>query len=364
LPKRPIVVVHDFAGHPFQAELSRRLAGEGYEVWHLYSADTITGKGSVESLASDPHWLRFVAVKPSARYSRYAPIARSRFEFSYGRAVSKAVRRINPDLFITCNTPLFVLRVLVRSLAKTKTKWVFWHQDIVSLAVGDEAARVLPASLARVLRRLFVSIEASAVRSADHVVAIGQFFADQYTEWGVTPKQLSIIPNWAPLEDIVPKHRDNGWAASNLTGLPSFRVLYAGTLGRKHNPELLIHLIEGLEAAGAGPALVVVSEGDGADLLRDRQAFDPRIRVLPYQDFEQLSSVLSSGDVLVGLLEPDASKFSVPSKVLSYLAAGRPTVLFAPSTNPAAHTVKDLDRRSGVGRLSCRHGWSPRTTVC
>jgi glycosyltransferase involved in cell wall biosynthesis len=50
--------------------------------------------------------------------------------------------------------------------------------------------------------------------------------------------------------------------------------------------------------------------------------------------------VLSSADAVVALLEPDAARFSVPSKVLSYLAAGRPIIALIPERNPAAVDVQ------------------------
>ena len=83
--------------------------------------------------------------------------------------------------------------------------------------------------------------------------------------------------------------------------------------------------------------------------------------MLPFQPAEDLPSVLSSADVLVALLEPDATKFSIPSKVLSYMAAGRPIVGLMPSDNPAAADITDCggmvtdptaSRRRGGGRLA------------
>jgi glycosyltransferase involved in cell wall biosynthesis len=49
--------------------------------------------------------------------------------------------------------------------------------------------------------------------------------------------------------------------------------------------------------------------------------------------------------VLVALLEPTAGTFSVPSKVLSYLCAGRPILGAIPAENLAARTIE----RAGAG---------------
>jgi glycosyltransferase involved in cell wall biosynthesis len=51
--------------------------------------------------------------------------------------------------------------------------------------------------------------------------------------------------------------------------------------------------------------------------------------------------VLATGDVLVGILEEEAGTFSVPSKTLSYLCAGRPLLLAMPLDNLAARITRD-----------------------
>ena len=76
------------------------------------------------------------------------------------------------------------------------------------------------------------------------------------------------------------------------------------------------------------------------------------MRLLPFQPAEQLSEVLGSGDVLVALLEPGASKFSIPSKVLSYLAAGRPVLGIMPADNPAAVDIDERRRMRRRARLT------------
>jgi glycosyltransferase involved in cell wall biosynthesis len=63
--------------------------------------------------------------------------------------------------------------------------------------------------------------------------------------------------------------------------------------------------------------------------------------LLPFQPYEQLSEVFGSADVLVVLLEKSAGAFSVPSKTLSYLCAGRPVVGLMPAENLASQLLRD-----------------------
>jgi glycosyltransferase involved in cell wall biosynthesis len=56
--------------------------------------------------------------------------------------------------------------------------------------------------------------------------------------------------------------------------------------------------------------------------------------------------VLASADVLVVLLDPSAGRYSVPSKTLSYLCAGRAILASVPADNSIARLVRD---ESGAG---------------
>ena len=74
-------------------------------------------------------------------------------------------------------------------------------------------------------------------------MAIDDAFVRQYEAWGLDTSHVEVIPNWAPIDEIVPQERDNAWAEANLGDARSrLRLLYAGTLGRKHNPLLLVDL--------------------------------------------------------------------------------------------------------------------------
>jgi len=53
--------------------------------------------------------------------------------------------------------------------------------------------------------------------------------------------------------------------------------------------------------------------------------------------------MLASADVLMAILEPEAGVYSVPSKVLTYLCAGRPLLAAMPSENLAARTIAAQD---------------------
>jgi len=157
----------------------------------------------------------------------------------------------------------------------------------------------------------------------------------------VTDDKLSVIENWGSVKEIVPLPRENAWKKEQ--GLGGKRViLYSGTLGLKHNPALLSRTAAHYQALKRDDIMVVVAtQGLGAEFLQ-REAMHRSIRnlkILPWQPYDRLAEVLSSADILTAIIEPDAGLFSVPSKILSCLCAGRPIVASIPSNNLAAHTI-------------------------
>jgi glycosyltransferase involved in cell wall biosynthesis len=119
-------------------------------------------------------------------------------------------------------------------------------------------------------------------------------------------------------------------------------------LGLKHEPAVLVALAERFRA-DSEVQIVVVSEGRGVDWLvaEVRARGLNNVTVLPYQPYDRLPEVLATADVLVALLRQEAGGFSVPSKILSYLCAGRTILASVPRGNLAARTIE----RAGAGLL-------------
>lgn len=335
------VLVHDFSGHPFQAELSRTLAAIGHTVEHVYSEEYVSGKGHLTLQPDDAKTLTFRGIRMGAPFKKYSPIARARFERAYARRWIKELKTTPVDCVVACNLPLLSMHTFARYAKRHDLPYVFWHQDIYSYGLSDELRRRLPQPVAAAGGRVLERMEATCARNAKHVVAIGDAFAEVYREWNVPAERVSVIPNWAPLDKVFPVARDNR-SSSRLFGKEeSLRLVYAGTLGRKHNPQLLVEVLRNAISRGVPASLVVISEGESADELAAVAARDPSLplRVLPFQPADDLPDVLGSADILVALLEPDATKFSIPSKVLSYMAAGRPILGLMPEDNPAAADI-------------------------
>jgi glycosyltransferase involved in cell wall biosynthesis len=336
------IILHDFSGHPFQAELARKLAETGNDVEHVSCGQYVSGKGHLEHQPGDSPSLTFSDIHLDLPFQKYAPLARLRFEISYGRAWIRRLKAASADVVVACNLPLVSMYLFSRYARRAKLPYVMWHQDIYSNGLSDELRRKYPRPLAALGARVFARMEAFSARNASHVVAIGDAFRDVYPAWRVAPQNVSVIPNWAPLDKVFPVERNNSHSAKFFEDGETLRLMYAGTIGRKHNPKLLVDLLRSARDNGIPAAMAVISEGEAADDLAEiARKSDLPIAVHPFQPADDLPYVLGSADVLIALLEPDATKFSIPSKVLSYMAAGRPILGLMPADNPAAVDINE-----------------------
>ena len=117
----------------------------------------------------------------------------------------------------------------------------------------------------------------------------------------------------------------------------SFNIIYSGTLGFKHNPDIIKNLSEFLNRNNFENAkIIVISEGPAVDYLKKDLKDADNVIFLPFQDFEIFPQVLASADMSLVLLEKDCGVFSVPSKFLSILCSKRIPIVYVPSDNLTA----------------------------
>ncbi len=334
------VVVHDYAGHAFPAQLARSLARRGHEVLHLQLASFVTGKGRVEREPGDPPGLEFERVDLGGRFAKYELRRRIVHERRIGRELTTRITAFRPEVVLS-NAPLLVQARVQSAARAVGAGFVFWQQDVISAA----ARRVLGSRsrpLGAAAEQAIAPLERRLLRKSDGIVIIAGDFLPLLTRWGVDQERVAVIENWAPIDELPALPRDNAWAREH--GLEDKVVfLYSGTLGFKHDPSLMLELARWASRQDA--LVLVVSEGPGADWLAEHALPDDALRLLPYQPYERLPEVLAAADVLVAVLEPEAGAFSVPSKVLTYLCAGRPVLGAIPADNLAARVVT----RSGGG---------------
>ena len=339
------ILVHDYGGDAFPVQLSRALAGRGDHVLHLYAGHNTTPRGDLVSHASDPPGFTVEGLSIRKPLRKDAFVRRWLQEREYEHLLAARIRAFLPQVVLSANTPLDAQRSALVVSQQLGARFVFWLQDLLGVAARSILRSRLPV-MGSLVGSYYINLEKRLLRRSDGVVTITEDFLPKLRNWVIDDAKIKVIPNWAPLEAISPQPKSNAWSQEH--GLDEkFCLLYAGSLGMKHNPDMLLQLAAHFRHDPV-VCVVVVSEGQGAKWLKRRNddLGLKNLLLFDFQPFERLPEVLGLGDLLVALLEPNASVFSVPSKVLAYLCAQRPLLLAVPEDNQAARIVRD--HRAGM----------------
>jgi colanic acid biosynthesis glycosyl transferase WcaI len=336
------ILVNDYAGHPFELQLSRELARRGHTVLHTYFAAFQTPKGDVNDGSGDQEKLTIKGIVIDKEFSPHSALSRRSADRAYGHKLCQEVIRFQPDVVISANTPLDAQRLLMSETRKQEAKFVFWMQDLLSLAIKFVLQKK-GVPFAALAGKLYSRLEQRLLRKSDAIVCIAPEFRQALRKWGIAEERIFVIENWAPLEEISPLPRQTAFSQEHdLDG--TFCFMYSGTLGMKHKPELLLELAQHF-GNRSDVMTVVIAQGAGAEWLRENKNKAPAnsLMILPFQPYDRHAEILASSDVLITLLDSECGAFSVPSKLLAYMCAERPLLLAAPPENLASRILRRAD---------------------
>lgn len=183
-----------------------------------------------------------------------------------------------------------------------------------------------------------------AMARAHTVATASESFRPYLLRLGVNEHQILDLPNWAhvglPTADRAATRARLGWPADGMV------VLHAGNMGLKQGLEQVIEAARSAEARGAATLFVLMGDGSQRAALEAAAAGIQRIRFLPFQPEEDVPNVLDAADVLLVSERASVIDMSLPSKLTSYFAAGRPIVAAVPS---AGSTAREIVRsRAGI----------------
>ncbi|KRV46677.1 glycosyl transferase [Wenjunlia vitaminophila] len=267
--------------------------------------------------------------------SRQTAPHRALYEASFLAHGALAPPRVRPDLVLSQVPGLAGGLLGARVARRYRVPHVVVVQDLMGAAAaqsGIPGGGGLAASLAG-------RLEGRVLRGAALVGVVHESFAARVVGMGVPDTAVRTVPNWthvaAPTADRSATRARLGWAPDQTV------VLHSGNMGLKQGLEVLVR------AAGADPGVRFVLMGDGnqREFLRAEAAGLPNVDVLPPAPDADYPDVLAAADVLVVTQRASVLDMSLPSKLTSYFAAGRPVVA---SVAEHCGTAEEV-RRSGAG---------------
>ncbi|HCI14991.1 MAG TPA: glycosyltransferase WbuB [Gallionellaceae bacterium] len=217
---------------------------------------------------------------------------------------------------ITVGLPALLLRKL------KKAPVAFWVQDL-----WPESLSATGAVRARWLLNLVERLVKFIYRGCDLVMVQSEAFAPSLEKLGVNRERIAYFPNSA--EDLyapVALPQD----APERAGLPDgFRVMFAGNIGAAQDFGTILGAAEQLKSY---PDIHWLILGDGRMLPWVKAQIEERglgssVHLLGRHDVEAMPRYFALADaMLVTLKKEPIFALTIPSKVQSYLACGRPVI--------------------------------------
>ena len=187
------------------------------------------------------------------------------------------------------------------------------------------------------------ALERWATAKARTVAIASESFRPYLRDIGVEKRRIFDLPNWshlgAPTADRAATRDRLGWPADCAV------VLHAGNMGLKQGLEQVVEAARHADAIDAPMMFVLMGEGSQRATLEAQAEGITRLRFLPFQPEREVPNLLDAADVLLVSERPTVIDMSLPSKLTSYFAAGRPIVAAVPPDGSTAREVL----RSGAG---------------
>jgi colanic acid biosynthesis glycosyl transferase WcaI len=247
-------------------------------------------------------------------------------------------REGRPDLIIAETWPILALQP-VASLAKWwRVPFLNYVKDVYPEAAEEAGILGKSGILAKALR----SWDSNLCKKSASVIVISETMRDLLSaNRKLASDRFSVIPDWIDESKFPIWRADGAWRRSEKIGERDFVAMFAGTIGQVSGAEILIDVAKIL-AHIEDVLILCIGEGIRKQPMIDeaRRLCLSNMRFLPFQPAERVPEVQSSSDVAILTMAPNSSDASVPSKLISYLAAARPVIVAANAHSAVARTVQ------------------------
>jgi colanic acid biosynthesis glycosyl transferase WcaI len=240
-------------------------------------------------------------------------------------------------IFVFEPSPVTVGLPAIALKARSGAPILFWVQDLWPESLSATGAVRSPKVLTwvkKLVRYIY--------RRCDRILVQSEGFIPRITELGVPRQKLAYFPNWAEsLYRPVEVDLDAPERAELPTG---FRVMFAGNIGTAQSFETILAAAEALKPH---PEIQWIVLGDGHQRHWVEQEIRRRgltgcVRMLGHHPAETMPVYFALADALLVTLRDDPIvSLTIPSKIQSYQACGRPII--AALNGDGARIVREAD---------------------
>jgi colanic acid biosynthesis glycosyl transferase WcaI len=292
----------------------------------------------------DLPWGRITRVHPFPTDKRNIPARAAAFAgFTAMVALSGLTSRSRPDAVLAMSPPLTLGAAGWAVARRHRVPFVFNIQDVfpdVAVELGAITNPKVIALASWLERETYLRADAVTVLSEDLQANVAAKIAGRRGSAG-SPTKVRVIPNFIDTDAIAPGPAENAYRREfGLEGKTV--VMYAGNVGWSQSLDLVVaaasHLVD-------DPDVVFVINGGGVARpgLEQAAASLPNVRFVDMQPKARLAEVVAAADIHVVPLRTGLARSSVPSKLYTILAAGRPVVASVDPGTEVARTVSAAD---------------------
>jgi colanic acid biosynthesis glycosyl transferase WcaI len=244
-------------------------------------------------------------------------VRRAAYEVSFLSHAALRGLRERPDM-VLASTPALSAALAAASVSRrVGCSLTIVVQDLIALATEQSGIRGGGRFTAAAAR-----LEGGVLRGANRVAVVSESFIPSVRAYGVPAARISVLRNWTR---ITPANVSRGEARTRL-GWPTdqFLVVHTGNIGLKQD---LGTLVEAARLLTQSPfRFVIVGDGSQRRILENQARGLPNVRITGLVDDALYPVVLAAADVLIVSERSSVGDMSLPSKLTSYLAAGRPII--------------------------------------
>lgn len=218
--------------------------------------------------------------------------------------------------FVFASSPITSCIPAIALKRWTNTPVYLWVQDLWPesiAAVGHIDSQKIVQATGRLVKWIY--------QRCDKIFIQSRAFKDSVLKWGGKPEQLVYFPNWA--EDFYSSKQELPKIDHEFPA--GFNLLFAGNLGKAQSLDTLIEAAKKLKNQNIN----FIFLGDGSEkahLQKQAQGLD-HVYFWDRRPPEQMPSYFKQSDaLLVSLTDDPIFSLVIPSKVQTYLAAGRPII--------------------------------------
>jgi len=252
----------------------------------------------------------------------------------------RAFARRRPDLLLVVSPPL---GLAVNAILLSRLWHIPYVFDVEDLQPDSAAELNMLPSWAL---KLLYKVEKAAYRHAALVTTLTGGMRNRIVEKGIPAEKVQLLEPRADdtLFGIEPRE---GRAFRERYGLENkFLIAHSGNMGVKQGLDVIV---DAAALNRSDDSIEFLLVGDGAACARIKRRVAElelrNVRFLPLLEAEEFRGLLAASDVCLLTQQKSVSEIAFPSKIVTYLAAGRPVIA---SVNPNSEIARTV-RESGAG---------------